>query len=121
MDKSKCLEVFNTQLKKFISELSSIYPTLQELKIIKTKLNTLYLASDKVVIMTFNQAVVNEFNDKIMNKDEKFFLDMDLSGTPLEEFNQLKNVYTQSSDNTKNVIWKYVHLLTKLAKKYSSF
>lgn len=121
MNKSKCLTIFNTQLKKFISELTNIYPTLQELKIIKTKLNTLYLASDKIVIMTFNEVVVKEFEEKIMNKDEKFFLNMDLSGTPLEEFNQLKNVYIRSTDNTKEVIWKYIHLLTKLCKKYSSF
>lgn len=120
MNKGKCLNVFNTQLKTFVSEMTKVYPTLRELKIIRTKVNTLFMASDNIIIKAFNEFVVNKYESQIVNKNEDFFLNMDLSGTPLEEFNKLKAVYQQSTEGTKNTIWKYCILLTKLSKKYNN-
>ena len=123
MNKTKCIVIFNTQLKKFINEIISIYPTLYELKSIKTKVGTLlsFGSDTQIIIKTFYHVVLLKYKEQILNKNETFFLNMDLTGTQLEEFNKLKDVYMNSSPNTKTIMWKYIILLTKLSEKYANF
>ena len=64
------------------------------------------------------------FEDKIINKDETFFInrnyDEDVSEyvKSLNVITNLKKYWEKMSDSTKNNIWLYMQIMIKLCKKY---
>ena len=52
-----------------------------------------------------------------MNEDDDFFLKFDLAGTVLSNLNELKNIWSNSNEDNKKKLWKYVKILTILSEK----
>ena len=121
MNKSKTelSELFNKQLTSMVKEVIQMYPTVTEFKSLQGKLSTAIMMTPKLVIEVFAQQS-QQYETQIMKKDEQFFLNLDLTGSPIEEFAHLKHVFNSSTPESKAAIWKYVMVLTKLAKIYMS-
>lgn len=111
-------KAFNTQIFKFFDEIIKMYPKIKEFKTLKMKIKTASLIKDNITIEMFHKTVVVHYLKEISEKDEKFFLTLDLSGTPLENLSHLRNLWKFASDTTKKSIWKYIELLTKLSNAY---
>jgi len=121
MSQAKYTEVFNKQLFAFFKQIIDMYPTMKEFKTLRAQLRMgLSAMGQDIAIKQFYQQLVTKYEKQVLSKDERFFLDFDLSGTVLADLNHLKTVYANATPPTKAAIWKYVRVLTLLAKKYAS-
>ena len=111
------VKAFNTQIVKFIKELGVLHPENSDLKNLK---NTIFLttrATPKTVMQVYRAHIYNPYNKYISTQDDKFFLDMDLSGTALNDLDYIKTIWKDTSESNKENIWKYLLVLNKLTEK----
>ena len=111
-------KAFNTQIFKFFDEIIKMYPSVKEFKSLKMKIRTAAAMKDSITIEMFHKVIVGYYLKQITEKDEKFFLTLNLDGTPLASLSHLRTLWATASDTTKNSIWKYIELLTKLSVAY---
>jgi hypothetical protein len=114
----KIVSIFNKKLMDFIKEIIEIYPNNKDFKSMRTQIRMVISSSENLPITNFKKHVTHKYKDNIISKDEDFFLNLDLTGTPFVSFNYLKDLWKNMSENTKNAMWKHIELLTKLSEKY---
>ena len=119
MMKGKYAEGFNTQLINLFKELTKMYPKNKDFKLIKSEIMILAQTAYEIPIQTFN-IHISPCRDHLRNRNEKFFLELNLSGTPLSELNYLKEIWKTVDDLTKDSMWRYFLILDKLSEKYNS-
>ena len=68
-------------------------------------------------IKAFIDAELLYYKPYITAKNDKFFLELDLSKTPLAPL-KLKDVWGKCSENTKKNIWLYIQVIFKICDKY---
>ena len=110
--------VFNKKLMEFLKEIIEMYPMNKDFKSMRTQLRIIMNNLESVPIEKFKKYVTLKYKKYIIEKNEDFFLELNLSGTPFESFNYLKDMWKTTSEQTKNAMWKYINLLTKLSEKY---
>lgn len=120
MASRKILDVFNMQLMKFLTEICKMYPENRDFKALKGQIRSSSLIDNKLSIKMFYEYVVKDYKEQVLQKNEEFFLNFDVSGTELESLNYIKTIWKDSNEETKNAVYKYVLLLTKLCSKYYS-
>ena len=61
-----------------------------------------------------------EYRQKIMNKDESYFLEkrIDESNNSFHEILEIKNIYTKIDNNSKKNLWLYLQTLVILSEDY---
>ena len=77
MRREECVNIFNTKLREFISDLISVYPLDEDLKKFKTSIHVLLLISDNKIMKLYNDYVYTKYKTQIFNKDEEFFMKHD--------------------------------------------
>lgn len=127
MNKQEIVKTFCTVLKDFLSDIHSSYPDAS-LFILQQATSAMILTNPKGVVDNF-MLCVDGYTEKILAKDETFFLDgglhKDLESTDygflLEELKKISVIWKNPSTTkkTKESIWKYLQLLVKLGKSCS--
>jgi len=115
--KGKFIDVFNIKLMEFFKKIISMYPNNKDFKSMRAQLRLLVTNSPKSPSEYFNKYVTQKYLDFILTKNDSFFINLDLSGTPFASLNYLKNVWAATDKKTQNAMWEYVLLLTKLSQK----
>lgn len=127
MDKEQILRIFDTKLSEFVKDLISIYPEDKDLYAFKNSIKLVNLVNDTQCITIFKEYVYEPYSDKILGKNEDFFLkhDFDKEKNTNQNFeftNQLiakiKGYWATMSSENKETIWKYFTLLLRLCEKY---
>ncbi len=112
------MKKFNELLIKFLETVIVAFPGERVLKATKVKLEGLIMASPALCIQTVKGFLMT-WEEKIVNKDEDFFLNMEFpEDKNLAFLVDIKNIYKVADDQSKKVIWAYITNLYKLAKKY---
>ena len=65
-----------------------------------------------------------EFKDKIMKKDEGYFIQIDIKKekfkkNDINEILKLKNIYNNVDEESKNNIWSYLQVLMVITEEYN--
>ena len=115
--KEKFIEVFNLKLMEFFKKIIIMFPNNKDFKSMRAQLRLLITNSPNSPNEYFYKHVNLKYSNYIFKKNDIFFIDLDLSGTPFASLNYLKNVWVSTDDKTKNAMWDYVILLTKLSQK----
>jgi len=125
-------EIFNNKLTNFIDDLIIVFPNDNDFKLFKNTINLVKLANNKLLLKYFKLGVNEEFQNNILNKNEKFFLDnnyrsvLDNSkiATVINKDNvndklieKLKEYWTQLNDDNIETVWNYFNILLQLSKK----
>ncbi len=113
--------LFNNQMTEFVKQLISAFPDLKqdpEIDRLSALLRTTIAATPSVPITIFYEKIIKQYDSHIEYKDEKFFIGFDLSNTPMESLNYLKEVYIEASETNKKIIWNYIDRLRLLSCKY---
>ena len=125
-------EIFNNKLTNFIDDLIIVFPNDNDFKLFKNTINLVKLANKKLLLKYFKLGVNEEFQNNILNKNEKFFLDnnyrsvLDNSqiATVINKDNvndklieKLKEYWTQLNDDNIETVWNYFNILLQLSKK----
>lgn len=117
------LDKFNDTFKELIDDLIRIYPDDSDFRLYSMILNAALNNDKLLVINVFNKHVNQPYGDKILQKDDEFFMTHTYDNL-LEKNNaqfmieKVKSYWTQMDDETKEIIWKYFKVLILLDKKY---
>lgn len=111
------IQVFNSKLMEFVNDLSLVCPRVADFK----PLLTLALNVDKTAGITIFDKYANKYEPYIMEKNEHFFLNENYitsSSTKHDLIMEIKSVWTTLSEENKETVWKYLHVLLLLYKKH---
>jgi hypothetical protein len=121
---SEKIKVFCDVLKSFISDIYKSYPD-NSLLLLQQSLYVMLLTDPKSVVVQFMDSV-DPFYEKILQKDEDFFLNGELEKIMnngeysflSDELNKISTIWRdpKTPEKTKNSIWKYFITLLKLGR-----
>jgi len=120
---STYLTAFNNLIFKFTDDLIETFPEENDFKVYKRALSILKSANAKKMCAIF-KSYSYIYREKILNKDESFFLENDYSeikeangdeNTVEQVINKLKKYWHELSQENKDKIWKYLETLIKLS------
>jgi hypothetical protein len=120
MSKKILLEAFFNQFDSFFSNLTKMYPEDPDFPSFSTNLYLMKNTNPMMVVKYVKTEIIEPYNDKIINRDESFFLNQDYSSRDdvnLNIVDKLKQYIQNMSPETKSVVWSYIEIITKLAAK----
>lgn len=116
-------ECFNSKLEEFIKDLTSTFPQFNDLKVLKTGIQLAKTMDVKAPQRMFNQYMSEDYAQKVLNKDEGFFLAEDYNhiaaneGIDVDIIPQIKKLWGSLEPQDKDAIWKYLQVLVLLNRK----
>lgn len=117
--KSVLMNAFYDQVISFVGELNQMYPDDSDFSLYLTSLKMLKMTNPSMAIKAIYDNT-KPYEESIMKKDEKFFLEHSYSeySDVIDNvlFGKLKMYVVNMDAQTKEIVWKYVHNIVKLAK-----
>jgi hypothetical protein len=111
------------QFLSFLGELREMYPDDTDFDIFATSLKMLRTTNPSLVAKYIEEHTV-QFENQILKKDEKFFLDYSFSeygeNVDLNIFEKLKQYINTMDSKSKENVWKYVQNIVRLSKAINS-
>ena len=104
---------------QFLDELQQTFPEEPKIKKYALSFDLLRKANARKCVDTYMQGC-SAHSDKIMSKDEAFFLGAADDIEILSSLNMKKHWTSELSENTKNAIWQYVQTLYILGTTITS-
>jgi hypothetical protein len=117
------LEKFNDTFKEFIDDLILEYPDDPDFGLYKIGTYTALSNDEFFIVNMFNFYVTSIYGDQILNKDEEFFLNHEMSNNCIDNnamniIHKIQVYWVEMADSVKAVIWKYFRVLILLDRKY---
>ena len=107
------------QLRSFIVELSEMYPEDSDFPLFITSLQLLK-TSNPAILIKYMYDNLTPYEEKIMTRDEKFFIDNSFSEydgyIDMNLFGKLKGYVMDMNPESKESVWKYMENVFRLAK-----
>lgn len=119
-------DLFNKKLFEFTEDLMFIFPEVADFRVFWDTVNWAVAINRNIPQEFFNNCVVAPYTDKILNRDETFFLQesYDEYNAYLQEYNndlnlvqKLKSIWKDLDEGNKATIWTYLRLLLVLSEK----
>ena len=120
MSKKILIEAMFNQFSSFFTELTKMYPEDPEFPTFTSNLQLMKMTNPMMVVRYVKSEIIDPFGDKIAIRDESFFLNQDFSyrdDVNLNIVDKLKQYIAGMSPLTKNIVWSYIEIITKLATK----
>ena len=120
------LEKFNDTFKEFVEDLIRIFPDDPDFRMYELAIITALNTDELLVINIFNEHVVQQYGDKLLNKDNDFFINhsydniLDSNMSSIDVIQKIKGYWCDITSDTKETIWKYFRVLILLDRKYRS-
>jgi hypothetical protein len=112
-------QAFFDQFMAFSTELCEMYPDDPDFSMFSSTLKLMKMTNPALVIKYVRDNVV-QFEDKIMKKDESFFLDYNFAeyadAVDMNIFQKLRQYVSSMSPASKNSVWVYIQNIVRLAK-----
>ena len=105
----------------FNNDLILLFPNDKDFKLFKNGIVLLKATNPRKILTLFDQ-YVSKYEEKILQKDETFFLEnnydeLDRTENILNTMDILKNYWKNLTDQNKEKVWQYFILLVKLNRK----
>ena len=120
MSKKVLIDAFFNQFNSFLGELKQMYPEDEDFPVFITTLSLMKTANPMLVVNFVKTENVDPFAAKIQAKDESFFLGKDYTtrdDVNLDIVEKIKQYILGMSPETKETVWKYIEIITKLCVK----
>jgi hypothetical protein len=120
MSKKVLIDAFFNQFNSFLVELKQMYPEDEDFPVFITTLSMMKSANPMLVINFVKSEIVDPFGVKIQAKDESFFISKDYAtrdDVDLNIVDKIKQYIQGMSPETKETVWKYIDIITKLCSK----
>lgn len=123
---SKFINLFNKKLLEFANDLVSIFPSMYDFQIFQIAVEWSIKIDIHAPLSFFNYHIKDRFHQKILNKDESFFLCesfedcnkyIDHYGHDLNLIEKLKNIWQTLDEDNKSIIWRYMQVLLIVSEK----
>jgi hypothetical protein len=117
--KTVLMTAFYEQLNGLIKELSEMYPEDPDFPLYLTGISLMKSSNPSLIIKSVHEHT-SQFEDKIREHNDSFFLDYSFSEFEGQVnsniFVKLKEYVSGMSSQSKENVWKYVENITRLAK-----
>jgi hypothetical protein len=120
MSKKILIDAFFNQFSSFLGELKQMYPEDEDFPVFITTLSLMKTANPLLVVNFVKTEIVEPFGAKIEARDESFFLGQDYTtrnDVNLDIVEKIKQYIQGMSPETKETVWKYIEIITKLCLK----
>lgn len=114
---------FNDTLVELVDDLIRVFPQDSDFRMYKLALQGAMITSNSMVHGIFRERVCNIYGERILARDEQFFLTNSYNDMK-DEFSQADQLITKLKDSwsslnaeQRNVVWKYLRLLILLDRK----
>ena len=120
------LEKFNDTFKEFVEDLIRIFPDDPDFRMYELAIITALNTDELLVINIFNEHVVQQYGDKLLNKDNDFLINhsydniLDSNMSSIDVIQKIKGYWCDITNDTRETIWKYFRVLILLDRKYRS-
>lgn len=130
------MKLFDDQFKKLLEDVkilvtnSNIQHAIDQVEFALQFYTLRHLKPDDFLVSSFNTYITVPYGEKIMNKDESFFLNLNSSDIVSDEFQTesnesitfltsvFKDIWADIDEKTKKNIWKRMQILVKLCEKW---
>ena len=120
------LSAFNNVIINFMDDCILVFPEDNDFKLYKKGLQMYQKYNPKKILTIFNE-YMNLYRQKILDKDDTFFLENDYeiiqkynNKEIFEIINKIKTYWNLKEDNNKEKIWDYLLLLIKISDQYNA-
>jgi hypothetical protein len=107
------------QFTTFLTELAQMYPNDPDFSMFLTTIRLMRNTNPTLVVTNIYEAT-HPYEEQIMSKDEKFFVEKNYQDhtqeVDLDVMNKLKLYVNAMSESSKESVWKYCQNITRLAK-----
>jgi hypothetical protein len=120
MSKKVLIDAFFNQFLSFIGELKQMYPEDDDFPVFITTLSLMKSTNPMLVVNFVKTEIVDLYGEKIAVRDESFFLNQDYAArgdVDLNIVDKLKQYIQGMPGETKETVWKYIEIITKLCSK----
>jgi hypothetical protein len=119
MSRKIFIDTFFNQFTQFVQQLSEIYPDDTDFPIFLSTLGLMRSTNPMIVVNFVKTEIVDLFEDKIMKRDESFFMNQDYSDkdVSIDIIRKVKEYIQNMTPKNKEIVWSYIELLMKLCKK----
>ena len=120
MSKKILIDTLFTQFSDFLKQLENMYPDDTDFPVFLTTLQLLKSANPMLVVNFVKTDIIDPYGQKIISKDESFFLNNDYTKHGEVDLNIVEKLITyiqNMSPNSKDIVWKYIEILMKLTLK----
>ena len=117
------ISAFNTQLIRFVEELTDTYPEETDLRNALDALKTLKKVNPKLLHSAFMEYIYPDFHVPVMNKDETVLIKKanEILNSEYKDYAFAYVIFDRHwstmSDANKEVIWNYCKVIAVLAEK----
>ena len=123
MSKKILIDAMFTQFSSFLEELKQMYPEDTDFPVFLTTFSLLKSTNPMMVVNFVNSEIIVPYGTKIANRDESFFLNEDFSQRPdvdVDVMYKVKQYVKGMSPSSKEMVWKYVEIITQICSKINS-
>jgi hypothetical protein len=119
MSKKMFIEAFYSQFGEFLAELSKMYPEDKDFTDFASNLSMMKFMNPMYPINFVKTDVVDKYKNKILSRDESFFLKSEeiQQSADIDIVYKLKSYISEMSPENKEAVWSYVEIITKLTLK----
>jgi hypothetical protein len=122
MSKKVLIDAFFNQFGSFLTELKNMYPEDQDFPVFVSTLSLMKTANPMLVVNFVKKEIVDLYGPQIDSRDEAFFMQSDdylanRDDVDLNIVQKIKQYIQGMTPETKETVWKYVELISKLCKK----
>jgi len=123
MSKKIFLDTFYKQFIDFLNELHQMYPNDNDFSSFSTKLTLLKTINPMLPIQFIKTEIIDKYQEQIFKKDESFFVNSKEieQSSEINIFFKLKSYITDMTDENKETVWSYIHIIIKLTLKILEF
>jgi hypothetical protein len=120
------LHKFNSTFKEFLDDTKSVFPNDEEMVMYNTTIRAAMCIDNRMVLNIFRESVIEPFGDKILARDETFFIkrdysDFTYSNVEYDAFiEKIKTYWGEMNAENRDIVWKYFKVLILLSKKISN-
>lgn len=120
------LEQFNNTMIELVDDLIRTFPSDGDFRMYKIAIQGALIADKTLVHGVFREKVCRTYSEKILARDEGFFLsnsydDMKSEFSQAEQLiNKLKSCWSSLTPDQRDVVWKYMRLLILLDRKIAA-
>lgn len=118
------LSAFNNVIIEFLNDCILVFPEENDFKVYKRMISMLVKVNPKKVMTVFSE-YSDLYRQKILNREEEFFLENDYEVVKkyndqeiFNVINKIKDYWKQLDTSNKDKIWNYLHLLIQIKDKY---
>ena len=117
------LERFNRTFLEMLRDLSAVFPTDPDLKLYQMAVRTTILVNEAMVRDIVHSYVAVPYGDRLMQKDESFFLTFDYSEVAAGDqeimaiVQKLRDLWVHLNGDNKEAVWRYLRMLILLDRK----